>query len=204
VILFILPLPFMYKLQMPRRKKIAVIGVFMLGLFTTIVTGLRMEQAHNVAFGNGNSTMLVVWSNVEMNVGVRCLFLPSTHVSHLEDTKLTSRNQIILTCIPVLAPLFKFFSQQLSTAGYKSHEDSHQMNTFSKKAQKSSGTSHNKNTHSVAGNESQETILNDGTYSKTDSFTGKGDILKTVQIDVQSVGAEELGYPNGKTFYDAR
>lgn len=44
--------------------------VFLLGLFTTICSIMRMVQIITIA-KTGNSTMLVLWGTIEMNVGVR-------------------------------------------------------------------------------------------------------------------------------------
>jgi len=59
-------------------------GCFLLGAFTTVTSCLRMYQNIFVA-RSGDLTMLVLWGNIEINTG------------------------IILTCIPVLAPLFHYF-----------------------------------------------------------------------------------------------
>jgi hypothetical protein len=55
---------------MNSRKKFGIIGVFALGLFTTVCSIMRMTQIPVIATGSGNSTMLVLWGNIEMNVGV--------------------------------------------------------------------------------------------------------------------------------------
>lgn len=43
--------------------------MFVLGLFTTICSIMRLYQITIIA-RNGNSTMLVLWGTIEMNVGV--------------------------------------------------------------------------------------------------------------------------------------
>lgn len=55
---------------MDNRKKFGIMGVFLLGLFTTICSIMRMVQIRVIAYGDGNSTMLVLWGNIEMNIGV--------------------------------------------------------------------------------------------------------------------------------------
>ncbi|QSZ36825.1 hypothetical protein DSL72_006708 [Monilinia vaccinii-corymbosi] len=87
VAVFILPMPFLYSLRMDARKKIGVIAAFALGLFTAFCSIRRMGAIDKVANG-GDSSHLVLWGNVELNVG------------------------IILTCIPVLAPLLKVFGKK--------------------------------------------------------------------------------------------
>lgn len=51
--------------------------VFLLGLFTTVCSIMRMVQIITIA-KTGNSTMLVLWGTIEMNVGVR----PSLPILH--------------------------------------------------------------------------------------------------------------------------
>jgi len=70
VLIFFLPIPFLYALRMNNRKKYGLMGVFLLGLFTTVCSILRMTQIPVIATGSGNSTLLVLWGNIEMNVGV--------------------------------------------------------------------------------------------------------------------------------------
>jgi hypothetical protein len=55
--------------------------------FTTVCSVMRMVQITTIA-KNGNSTMLVLWGTIEMNIG------------------------ITTTCIPTLSPLFKYFADR--------------------------------------------------------------------------------------------
>jgi hypothetical protein len=71
-IIFLLPIPILSQLQINARRKVALIGLFMLGLFTTICSIMRMVQIITIA-KTGNSTMLVLWGTIEMNVGVSSL-----------------------------------------------------------------------------------------------------------------------------------
>ncbi|KAI9857527.1 MAG: hypothetical protein M1824_004787 [Vezdaea acicularis] len=89
-IIFFLPIPLLVQVKINRRRKIALIGVFMLGLFTTVCSVMRMVQIPTIAM-TGNSTMLVLWGTVEMNVGIG------------------------LTCIPTLTPLFNYFRDRNTT-----------------------------------------------------------------------------------------
>ncbi|KAI4136776.1 MAG: hypothetical protein L6R39_007616, partial [Caloplaca ligustica] len=81
VIIFFLPIPLLLKLNINLKKKVALVCVFLLGLLTTVCSIMRMVQIIAIA-NTGNSTMLVLWGVIELNVG------------------------IILTCIPTLGPLF--------------------------------------------------------------------------------------------------
>ncbi|KAM3075385.1 hypothetical protein ACMFMG_007176 [Clarireedia jacksonii] len=187
VIIFFLPIPFLYSLNMNNRKKFGIIGVFALGLFTTVCSIMRMTQIPVIATGSGNSTMLVLWGNIEMNVG------------------------IILTCLPILAPIFKVFGKKFSSYGNgSSGPQSHNMQVFTK-----SGTHGNTNNagtkiprypETISDNESQETILNSDknrdkdteqdAHTSIESLDSKNTgILRTVQVNVERE-------PAGKGNYD--
>jgi hypothetical protein len=66
----VLPIPLLLSLNIKTAQKAGVVCLFLLGLFTTVCSILRLTQIHRVAFGDGNSTMLVLWGTIEFNVGV--------------------------------------------------------------------------------------------------------------------------------------
>lgn len=70
VVVIVLPIPILLKLQMRRWKKAVLSGLFLLGLFTTLCSILRLLQIRVIAYGDGNSTLLVLWGTVEFNIGV--------------------------------------------------------------------------------------------------------------------------------------
>lgn len=65
-----LPVPLLLQLNIKPAQKAGVVCLFLLGLFTTLCSILRLTQIHRVAFGDGNSTMLVLWGTIEFNIGV--------------------------------------------------------------------------------------------------------------------------------------
>ncbi|KAJ5768781.1 hypothetical protein N7520_003340 [Penicillium odoratum] len=69
LMIIFLPIPLLIKLNIKRAQKIGVLCLFLLGLFTTICSILRLTQIHRVAFGDGNSTALILWGTVEFNIG---------------------------------------------------------------------------------------------------------------------------------------
>ncbi|KAL8685580.1 MAG: hypothetical protein Q9218_007673 [Villophora microphyllina] len=96
VIIFFLPIPLLLKLSINMKKKIALCCVFLLGLLTTVCSIMRMVQIIAIA-KTGNSTMLVLWGVIELNVG------------------------IILTCIPTLGPLFPSLTAGTSNTISQNH-----------------------------------------------------------------------------------
>ena len=69
LIIFLMPIPLLARLQINTRRKVALITIFMLGLFTTICSIMRTVQISVIA-KTQDSTMLVLWGTIEMNVGV--------------------------------------------------------------------------------------------------------------------------------------
>lgn len=57
------------RVQINLRRKVALIGVFSLGLFTTVCSIMRMVQISTIA-QTADSTMLVLWGTIELNIGV--------------------------------------------------------------------------------------------------------------------------------------
>ncbi|KAL6415701.1 integral membrane protein [Ilyonectria robusta] len=76
VVVALLPLPLLAKLEVRLGKKIGLIAIFGLGLFTTICSVLRYLQIDRIQHGDGNSTMLVLWGTIEFNVGNMVSSLP--------------------------------------------------------------------------------------------------------------------------------
>ncbi|CAI7635383.1 unnamed protein product [Penicillium pancosmium] len=112
VVIIFLPIPLLLRLNIKPAQKAGVVCLFLLGLFTTICSILRLTQIHRVAFGDGNSTMLVLWGTIEFNVGN------------------------IVTCVPYLAPLLKGYVRDFrSNSGrkyYNSNGRSYAMETWTK------------------------------------------------------------------------
>ncbi|KAK4650991.1 hypothetical protein QC762_700790 [Podospora pseudocomata] len=76
VIVAIIPIPVLLQLKVSRGKKIGLIVIFLLGLFTTLCSVFRYMQIDNIQNGDGNSTMLIVWGVIEFNVGNMVSSLP--------------------------------------------------------------------------------------------------------------------------------
>lgn len=69
IIIFFLPIPLLMGLSINLRKRLVLCGVFLLGLLTTVCSILRISQIHRIA-QDGNSTKVVLWGVIELNVGV--------------------------------------------------------------------------------------------------------------------------------------
>ncbi|KAF4595535.1 integral membrane protein [Ophiocordyceps camponoti-floridani] len=76
IVVALLPVPVLLKLNVRLEKKIGLIAIFMLGLFTTLCSVMRYTQINRIQYGDGNSTMLVLWGTIEFNVGNMVSSLP--------------------------------------------------------------------------------------------------------------------------------
>ena len=128
VLIFFLPIPLLIGLNISTKKKFALICVFLLGLLTTICSGLRMGQISTIS-KTGDSTMLVLWGVIELNMGVsRPAAFPQArshipcrlHFGSILQSTSADLVQIILTCIPTLGPLFPCFNSSTSVSFSKS------------------------------------------------------------------------------------
>ncbi|KAK4069727.1 uncharacterized protein Triagg1_6857 [Trichoderma aggressivum f. europaeum] len=96
VITLVLPFPVLIKLQMKARRKIALLCLFALGLFVTIVQIIRIQTISNLA-NYLDSAEAIKWSIVETAVG------------------------IIIACVPTLAPLVTYFQEKTRSGGSSSN-----------------------------------------------------------------------------------
>lgn len=76
VVVTLLPIPVLCTLNLRLEKKIGLAGSFALGLFTTLCSVLRYTQIKRIQFGDGNSTLLVVWGVIEFHIGTIVSSLP--------------------------------------------------------------------------------------------------------------------------------
>ncbi|KAL2017777.1 hypothetical protein VTK56DRAFT_1695 [Thermocarpiscus australiensis] len=69
VVVAIIPIPVLLQLKVSTGKKVGLIVIFLLGLFTTLCSVFRYLQIDRIQYGDGNSTMLILWGVIEFNVG---------------------------------------------------------------------------------------------------------------------------------------
>ncbi|KLO82552.1 integral membrane protein PTH11 [Fusarium fujikuroi] len=98
VVVMMLPFPTLLKLQMPNRKKVVLLGLFAMGIFISIIQIVRIQTIKSLS-NLLDSAGLIKWSMVENNLG------------------------IIVACVPTLAPLVRYFSEQ-SRVGSRSRSKS--------------------------------------------------------------------------------
>jgi hypothetical protein len=71
------------------RKRVSLIIVFLLGLFTVVCSVILMIQIRQVA-KDGNNFTLVLWGTAEMNVGVS-IACDVIDISYLDANSLVNR-----------------------------------------------------------------------------------------------------------------
>ncbi|KAJ9610699.1 hypothetical protein H2200_005476 [Cladophialophora chaetospira] len=77
---WVLPMPVLWKLQLPRKQKLSLIGVFALGGFGCITGMLRLHAiyvATNSTDPSYDNLPAATWSAAELNVGIMCACVPA-------------------------------------------------------------------------------------------------------------------------------
>ncbi|KAI6377156.1 hypothetical protein MCOR25_002652 [Pyricularia grisea] len=77
VLVFTLPLPALYQLQINKTQKLVLMGIFSLGFFTCAISVIRLRYlvvAEDVTWDN---TIASVWSTTEVSTGLLCACLPT-------------------------------------------------------------------------------------------------------------------------------
>ncbi|KAI3573011.1 hypothetical protein IWW34DRAFT_888009 [Fusarium oxysporum f. sp. albedinis] len=81
ILILLVPVPGIWSLQLRTAKKIAVLGIFALGLFVTAVSFVRLYYVVALDFSSIDVTWLfseeMMWTGIEVNVGTVCACLPS-------------------------------------------------------------------------------------------------------------------------------
>jgi len=98
------------KSQIPARKKVVLLGIFSIGAFITVIQIVRILTIKSLS-NYIDSSGLIMWSMVENNLG------------------------IIVSCIPPLSPLFRFFrngsaSRSAGTGKYAQRGSSYALNSI--------------------------------------------------------------------------
>ncbi|KAK4100116.1 hypothetical protein N658DRAFT_428256 [Parathielavia hyrcaniae] len=86
VTVILLPFPVLAKSRLQTRKKVILLGLFGLGIFITVIQIIRIQTVKHLA-NYIDSAPLILWSNVENNLG------------------------IIVANVPTLAPLVKYYHE---------------------------------------------------------------------------------------------
>lgn len=78
-VVFMVPLPALRALNLPRRQKLLVMSVFCLGFFTCVISIVRLFSLHAAVRGDDppwDNVSSAYWSVIELNCGIICASLP--------------------------------------------------------------------------------------------------------------------------------
>lgn len=74
----VVPMPLIWKLNLPRRQRLAVIGIFGIGIVVTIASSVRTYYAWLDSFGSYDSSWwgwaTSLSASIEINLGLVCHF----------------------------------------------------------------------------------------------------------------------------------
>ncbi|KAK2002933.1 hypothetical protein LX36DRAFT_567286 [Colletotrichum falcatum] len=76
LVIFLLPLPALYKLKIPRSQKVYLIGIFSLGFLIVVIAVIRLQFLNigpDFSWGNVDPAL---WSLGELSAAMMCLCLP--------------------------------------------------------------------------------------------------------------------------------
>ncbi|ETS73970.1 hypothetical protein PFICI_13836 [Pestalotiopsis fici W106-1] len=77
VIILILPIPVVWNLNLKKKPKLILRGVFCLGFFTCLISSLRMFALKKTADMTYDAASLLCWSIAEVASGVTCACIPT-------------------------------------------------------------------------------------------------------------------------------
>ncbi|KAL8364687.1 hypothetical protein RB595_003796 [Gaeumannomyces hyphopodioides] len=80
IAIFCIPLPSVWKLQLPIKQKIMVLGIFCLGFFVCIISVYRLFTLHSAANSldpSWENIGAAIWSCIELNVSILASSLPT-------------------------------------------------------------------------------------------------------------------------------
>ncbi|CAG8899039.1 unnamed protein product [Penicillium egyptiacum] len=82
LVILVLPMPLLWKLQLPKRQKWEILVVFSLGIFIIGTSSARLYPL-SIMVGGGDFTeanaQAALWSSLEANVSIVCICLPPLH-----------------------------------------------------------------------------------------------------------------------------
>jgi hypothetical protein len=155
VAVIFLPIPLLLQLNVKPAQKAGVVCLFLLGLFTTLCSILRLTQIHRVVAIDGDSTMLVLWGTIEFNVGVSLTRKAEKIERDLTDV------QNIVTSLPFLTPLLKIWVRDFHSrsGGELRKNTGYSLQSYSKNRQSQLRSGNSKEPVLVQRTPSEELIL---------------------------------------------
>ena len=118
VVVIVLPLPYLYKLQLKLSKRISLIGIFALGFVITAISALRVHAILSgsfAAFSRG-AGVISLWSFLETALSVINCCFPVMQPALLEIGRSIKHKFVTPTVSEPSPPTHKFVSLMTSTS----------------------------------------------------------------------------------------
>lgn len=188
----VVPMPLIWKLNLPRRQRLAVIGIFGIGITVTIASSVRTYYAWFDAFGSydaswwGWATSLS--ASIEINLGLVC----TSKTDSVDWSALSSNNFSYQICAstPALRPLIKAIWPRL--LGSSRHGDEYSHQPFNNPKPWSPSSNRSGNPHTGMGSNGSDT-KDVGMFVRRDTNNGAG-IVRTVELETFYEEREDVIY----------
>ncbi|KAK3377461.1 hypothetical protein B0H63DRAFT_477246 [Podospora didyma] len=82
IILIVVPIPLLWRLQIPQKQKIILMCLFGMGTFACITSIIRLQSLYMIAIApeaeqSVKGVSIAIWSSIEINVGIICASIPA-------------------------------------------------------------------------------------------------------------------------------
>jgi len=82
LLLIVIPVPMLWKLQLPQRQKLILMFIFGVGLFATITSVIRLVALREIGLvpeplQRARGVNIAIWSCIEINTGIMCASVPA-------------------------------------------------------------------------------------------------------------------------------
>ncbi|KAK6506284.1 hypothetical protein TWF506_011202 [Arthrobotrys conoides] len=104
LIIILLPIPYILRLQLKKRKKVLMIGLFSLGALVVFASGMKVARLHDLWYNVDTTWQIdnLQWTLIEINLGIICACAPSF-------LHLTSPSRLKRFYREYLKPISRFF-----------------------------------------------------------------------------------------------
>ncbi|KAK6331827.1 hypothetical protein TWF718_002368 [Orbilia javanica] len=105
LVIILLPIPYILRLQLKKRKKVLMIGLFSLGALVVFASGMKVARLHDLSYNVDTTWQIdnLQWTLIELNLGIICACAPSF-------LHLTSPSRLKLFYHEHLKPITRIFN----------------------------------------------------------------------------------------------
>lgn len=82
LVLIVVPAPLLWRLQIPRKQRVILMGLFGVGTFATATSIIRLHSLYTIAMApereqSVKGVSIAIWSCIEINTGIVCASIPA-------------------------------------------------------------------------------------------------------------------------------